>query len=535
MVWREGFFVDDAGRLAPAFLTRHKHVCICTHTHTATPQQITCTGTLLALLDHCSTPFGRRRLRRWLVRPLFRAADIARRQDAVEELMGRLADAAGAARRALAGVSDVERALARLAASAGVEGGVVRAAGILFLLHVPTGASPPRARTHKPSFNHLTRTHKPAPETLQKQHPLTHKQRNTIHPPNSRAARRPTSCCTRTSPRSASAASSARSATCARRGARSRRSRRCVRTAQRAGGGGAPGRLLLLVVLLVEGSRGRCVHTLTRTHTTTPSANQTNKTTHKTGRADERAAFGARRRRPVGAARRRARRDGGGRRLEGGRRDRARRPLRPRRRRRLRCRLRRRRRRRGGAGGLPRRGPGCAEVPRGRLCLTEQGEPRARGARGGGGARGVELPAGEALSFGGAFRAAQSARSEPPCAAPVLQAARPPRPPPLRLRLDDFQPTHEQLLSNSKFKFSLKQVSQKKGFKRFTTERLKALVRALADAKEAKEGALGGIVHSLEKRFARDRALWAAAVEAVATLDALMALAGERQGGRERG
>ncbi|KIY92197.1 hypothetical protein MNEG_15766 [Monoraphidium neglectum] len=82
-------------------------------------------GTLLALLDHCTTPFGRRRLRRWLVRPLLRAGDIARRQDAVEELMSSLADAAGSARRALAGVCDLERALARLAASAGGEGGGV--------------------------------------------------------------------------------------------------------------------------------------------------------------------------------------------------------------------------------------------------------------------------------------------------------------------------------------------------------------------------------------------------------------------------
>jgi hypothetical protein len=41
-------------------------------------------GSLLALLDHCATPFGRRRLRRWLTRPLLRAADITRRQDAVE-------------------------------------------------------------------------------------------------------------------------------------------------------------------------------------------------------------------------------------------------------------------------------------------------------------------------------------------------------------------------------------------------------------------------------------------------------------------
>jgi DNA mismatch repair ATPase MutS len=41
-------------------------------------------GSLLGLLDHCCTPFGRRRLRRWLTRPLFRKRDIERRQDAVE-------------------------------------------------------------------------------------------------------------------------------------------------------------------------------------------------------------------------------------------------------------------------------------------------------------------------------------------------------------------------------------------------------------------------------------------------------------------
>jgi DNA mismatch repair ATPase MutS len=41
-------------------------------------------GSLLGLLDHCTTPFGRRRLRRWLTRPLYRIADITRRQDAVE-------------------------------------------------------------------------------------------------------------------------------------------------------------------------------------------------------------------------------------------------------------------------------------------------------------------------------------------------------------------------------------------------------------------------------------------------------------------
>lgn len=40
-------------------------------------------GSLLGLLDHCATPFGRRRLRRWLTRPLYRISDINRRQDAV--------------------------------------------------------------------------------------------------------------------------------------------------------------------------------------------------------------------------------------------------------------------------------------------------------------------------------------------------------------------------------------------------------------------------------------------------------------------
>lgn len=41
-------------------------------------------GSLLGLLDHCTTPFGRRRLRRWLTRPLYRIKDIERRQDAIE-------------------------------------------------------------------------------------------------------------------------------------------------------------------------------------------------------------------------------------------------------------------------------------------------------------------------------------------------------------------------------------------------------------------------------------------------------------------
>ncbi|GIL60874.1 hypothetical protein Vafri_15713 [Volvox africanus] len=74
-------------------------------------------GTLLSVLDNCATPFGRRRLRQWLCRPLGRITDIEARQDAVAELMGSLAEAAGQARKLLGGVSDLERAVARLHAS----------------------------------------------------------------------------------------------------------------------------------------------------------------------------------------------------------------------------------------------------------------------------------------------------------------------------------------------------------------------------------------------------------------------------------
>ncbi|KAG2496433.1 hypothetical protein HYH03_005657 [Edaphochlamys debaryana] len=79
-------------------------------------------GTLLSVLDHCTTPFGRRRLRQWLCRPLGRIPDIEARQDAVEALMGgELAEAAGATRKLLAGISDLERAITRLHATT-VEG-----------------------------------------------------------------------------------------------------------------------------------------------------------------------------------------------------------------------------------------------------------------------------------------------------------------------------------------------------------------------------------------------------------------------------
>lgn len=61
-------------------------------------------GTLLAALNNCVTPAGRRRLRQWLCRPLYRIADITARQDAVADLMGGAEEAAAAARSLFKGV-----------------------------------------------------------------------------------------------------------------------------------------------------------------------------------------------------------------------------------------------------------------------------------------------------------------------------------------------------------------------------------------------------------------------------------------------
>ena len=58
---------------------------------------------LAASLDHCATAAGRRRLRAWLCQPLGNTAAIVDRQDAVEDLMTRLPDAAGVARKRFAG------------------------------------------------------------------------------------------------------------------------------------------------------------------------------------------------------------------------------------------------------------------------------------------------------------------------------------------------------------------------------------------------------------------------------------------------
>ncbi|KAJ2759104.1 DNA mismatch repair protein msh6 [Coemansia sp. BCRC 34490] len=70
-------------------------------------------GTLFALLDHASTPFGRRLLSRWTCHPLRHAAAINARLDAVEFLM---ADAELVSRlvTTLKGLSDIERGLSRI-------------------------------------------------------------------------------------------------------------------------------------------------------------------------------------------------------------------------------------------------------------------------------------------------------------------------------------------------------------------------------------------------------------------------------------
>jgi DNA mismatch repair protein MSH6 len=63
-------------------------------------------GTLLAAVDNCATPAGRRLLRQWLVRPLGRVAVIEARQDAVAALMGPAAEAAARARKQFAGAAN---------------------------------------------------------------------------------------------------------------------------------------------------------------------------------------------------------------------------------------------------------------------------------------------------------------------------------------------------------------------------------------------------------------------------------------------
>ncbi len=61
-------------------------------------------GSLMGALDNCTTPAGKRLLSQWLCRPLLHIADIAARQDAVQDLISpECAEAVGAARKAFSG------------------------------------------------------------------------------------------------------------------------------------------------------------------------------------------------------------------------------------------------------------------------------------------------------------------------------------------------------------------------------------------------------------------------------------------------
>lgn len=67
-------------------------------------------GTLLAALNNCVTPAGRRRLRQWLCRPLAAIPDIEARQDAVAALLGPAEEAAATARSLFKGEGEGGRA-----------------------------------------------------------------------------------------------------------------------------------------------------------------------------------------------------------------------------------------------------------------------------------------------------------------------------------------------------------------------------------------------------------------------------------------
>jgi len=69
-------------------------------------------GTLLSVLDHCVTNFGRRKLRQWLCHPLRKVDDILRRQSIVRWFFER-SSVMESCRMALGKVKDVERLITR--------------------------------------------------------------------------------------------------------------------------------------------------------------------------------------------------------------------------------------------------------------------------------------------------------------------------------------------------------------------------------------------------------------------------------------
>ncbi|KAJ6972861.1 DNA mismatch repair protein MSH6 [Populus alba] len=71
-------------------------------------------GTLYAQLNHCVTAFGKRLLKTWLARPLYHLESIKDRQDAVAGLRGVNQPMMLEFQKALSGLPDIERLLARI-------------------------------------------------------------------------------------------------------------------------------------------------------------------------------------------------------------------------------------------------------------------------------------------------------------------------------------------------------------------------------------------------------------------------------------
>ncbi|KAG2172300.1 hypothetical protein INT43_004842 [Umbelopsis isabellina] len=70
-------------------------------------------GTVIKLLNHCVTPFGKRQFKQWLCHPLREVKDIVERQDAVEELIAHI-DVQELITSKLRGIPDLERLISRI-------------------------------------------------------------------------------------------------------------------------------------------------------------------------------------------------------------------------------------------------------------------------------------------------------------------------------------------------------------------------------------------------------------------------------------
>ena len=68
-------------------------------------------GTLLEILDHCSTAFGKRQFKQWLCAPPCHPDVINARLDAVEDLMALPASVTSGTRTILKSLPDLERQL----------------------------------------------------------------------------------------------------------------------------------------------------------------------------------------------------------------------------------------------------------------------------------------------------------------------------------------------------------------------------------------------------------------------------------------